>query len=135
MGECPLGKKCLTPAIVYRATVTDEDSNTETYTGLTSNTFKKRFYKHRSDMNNHASESSTTLSTHIWKLKNASKNYNIQWEIVRKAKPFNPVSKRCSLCITEKLFIIFHPEGASLNKRSELFSPCRHRLSNLLQNT
>ena len=35
----------------------------------------------------------------------------------------------------EKFYILFRPEGATLNKRSELFSTCRHRLSQLLENT
>ena len=38
-----------------------------------------------------------------------------------------------NLCLREKFCIIFKPEGASLNGRSELFSTCRHRL--LLDNT
>ena len=39
------------------------------------------------------------------------------------------------LCIREKYFIIFQPEGASLNSRSELFTTCRHRKKQLLANT
>ena len=77
----------------------------------------------------------TTLATYIWKLKRKQENFDIHWSIKDKAKPFNPVSKRCRLCLKEKYHIIFQPEGASLNRRSEIFSSCRHRLSKLLANT
>ena len=47
MGPCPMRGACLQSCVVYGAEVVDSNNNTETYTGLTSNTFKKRFYKHR----------------------------------------------------------------------------------------
>ena len=79
-------------------------------------------------------ENSTTLSTHIWTLKENGTGYNIKWSILGKAKPYNPSNRKCRLCIKEKYCIIFKPEGASLNKRSELFSTCRHRKAKLLEN-
>ena len=125
----------LSRSVIYRARVTDEDSNVETYTGLTSRHFKDRFYEHRTSFNRRddpstSSAKSTTLSSHIWNLKDRGKNYDIIWHIIGKARAFNPLTKKCNLC----LFIIFQPEGASLNLRSELFSTCRHRKNNLLEN-
>ena len=73
------------------------------------------------------SSSSTTLSSYIWDLKDLDLNYDISWCVIDRGKPSNPVTRRCNLCIKEKFHIIFQPEGASLNKRSELFSTCRHR--------
>ena len=132
MGECPLDGKCLSHSVVYQATVTDENSKIETYTGLTKNTFKKRFYKHRDSFKVKDPENSTTLSTHIWKLKESNKQFHVKWSIIGKAQSFNPVTKRCNLCLKEKYNIIFQPEGASLNQRSEFFSTCRHRMNGLL---
>ena len=129
-----MGGKCKENSVVYRATVKDEDSNIETYTGLTCNTFKKRHYKHNSDFNNRENNG-TTLSEHIWKLKDESKSYEISWEIIAKKQAFNPSNKQCKLCLTEKYFITFRSEGASLNKRSEMFATCRHRKKLLLENT
>ena len=80
-------------------------------------------------------EHETTLSAHIWNLRRRNQNYSIHWNIKDKATPFNPVTRKCRLCLKEKYHIIFQPEGASLNTRSELFSTCRHRLSGLLANT
>ena len=42
MGPYPLGGTCLSSSVVYGAEVIDSNHNIETYTGLTSNTFKKR---------------------------------------------------------------------------------------------
>ena len=39
---------------------------------------------------------------------------------------YNSSSKRCNLCLKEKLLIICRPDLSSLNKRNELVSSCRH---------
>ena len=135
MGACPLGGQCLVRSVVYGAEVLDSNQNVETYTGLTANTFKKRFYKHRESFNKEDSEHSTSLSCHIWNLKRQNENFELNWSIIDRGKAFNPVSRKCNLCLKEKYHIIFQPEGASLNSRSELFSTCRHRLRDLLVNT
>ena len=98
-------------------------------------TFKKIFQGHKHSFKYRDSQSSTTLSSHVWNLKDQSKNFNLKWEVVDKANTFNPISKKCRLCLKEKYHILFHPDGASLNRRSELFSTCRHRLRQLLENT
>ena len=42
-------------------------------------------------------------------------------------KSYNPTSKRCNLCLTEKLEILDDPDKNLLNKRSEIISQCRHK--------
>ena len=121
-------------SVVYGAEVVSDNSNKQTYTGLTRNTFKKRFYSHRHSFTNREQEHSTTLSTYVWQLQDSNKNFNINWKILGRAKPFNPVTRKCNLCIKEKYYIIFQPDSASLNERSKLFSTCRHRLQDLLAN-
>ena len=121
-------------SVIYRAEVLEDNGTRNTYTGLTGNTFKERYYGHASSFRNRSKENSTTLSTHIWQLKDENKNYNIKWKIIDRGKIFNPTNRKCNLCLKEKYHIIFQPEGASLNKRSELFSACRHRRQKLLEN-
>ena len=135
MGPCPLGGKCLVNSVVYKAEVVENNSTSNTYTGLTSNTFKDRYYGHRHSFKKRDSNHSTTLSSHIWDLKDKNENYEVHWSIIDRAKEFNPDTKKCRLCIKEKYYIIFQPEEASLNDRSELFSTCRHRKKKLLANT
>ena len=119
---------------MYRATVYDENQNVNTYTGLTRNTFKQRYNSHRYSFN-HRGGNSTTLSTHLWKLFDEKKDFEMSWKIVDRAQDFNPVNRKCRLCLKEKYYIIFQPEGATLNTRSELFSTCRLRLRLLFNNT
>ena len=58
-----------------------------------------------------------------------SKNFasNITWKIVKKCLPYNPNTRRCDLCLNEKLEIALFKEPRLLNKRSELISKCRHQ--------
>jgi hypothetical protein len=90
----------------------------EHYTGLTGNTFKKRWNKHEGDFRNTTGKHNTRLSTHIWKLKEEGKHYETKWEILDRAPTHNPVNMKCRLCLKEIYYIIFRPDSASLNKRN-----------------
>ena len=124
-GECPLLGECQESNIIYQAKVQAKDSE-ETYIGLTATTFKKRFSNHKQSFNDRSKRFSTQLSKYIWEQKDQGKDFNISWRIVSKARPYNNTTKRCHLCLTEKHFIINKPAMATLNKRSELISKCRH---------
>ena len=115
-------------------TVTERTSNNqETYIGLTENEFKTTFNLHKSSFKLELKRTSTTLSEHVWKLKNKNINFNIKWEVVKKGKPFAPNDKVCKLCLQEKLSIF--RSAPSLNKRSEIFGHCIHIKIFLLSNT
>ena len=107
-------------------TVTSE-SKTETYVGLTATEFKAMFRNHQVSFNNEKRKNDTELSKHIWQLKSKQQHFTIKWKILAKAKPYSNLTKRWNLCRTEKHFIITKPEQATLNKRNELISTCRHR--------
>ena len=138
--RCPLPNSCTVCNVVYCATVTNEADNTvETYTGLTSNHFKKRVRQHEKDIekyrphdpDNH--KSGTRLSRHCGQLAANGIPYNITWRILKETKTaFNPSTGFCMLCSMEKFLIMFKPEDASLNLRSEFFSHCRHKERHLL---
>ena len=119
---------------VYSLDMTQIFAPTWNQTGLTGNTFKERYYGHTSSFRHRDEEHSTTLSSHIWKLEDEGKQFRINWKIIDRGKKFNPSNRKCNLCLKEKFHIIFQPSGASLNKRSELFSTCRHRWQQLLEN-
>ena len=57
----------------------EADGTTNTYTGLTGSTFKDRYDKHSSSFRNE--EHSTTLSSHIWKLKDNNLKFELSWKI------------------------------------------------------
>ena len=127
---CPLSNKCITESVVYQATVTTKDKTTnrppQTYVGLTENSFKTRLANHKTSFNSFDKRNATELSKYVWELKNRNSHYTIKWKLLKRAKPYNCSSNRCNLCLWEKYFIICKPKMATLNKRNELVSACRH---------
>ena len=130
------GIGCQVDNLVYKATVTRTDtSHRETYTGSTYNPLKTRVNQHNSNINTvNEKEKGTTLSAYVRSLIKDNIPYNIKWDIVKRAAPYNPITKICRLCISEKVHILFHPEDATLNQRSEFFSKCWHKDCHLLVN-
>ena len=110
-------------------------NTTETYVGLTENEFKTRYRNHTSSFRHTKHRHSTELSKYIWTLKDGNIEHNISWKILSTSRAYNRSSKRCNLCIKEKFFIICRPHLATLNKRNELVSACRHRTKALLIST
>ena len=86
---------------------------------------------HKSSFKLEHKTTSTTLSDHVWKLKQKN-NFNIKWQVVKRVKPFAPSNKMCGLCLQEKLSIL--RSAPSSNKRSEIFGHCIHRNKFLLSN-
>ena len=67
-------------------------------------------------------------------LKDAGLPFKITWKFFKQTSPYNPVSGRCNLFLWEKYFIVCKPELATLNKRNELATSCRHANKFLLKN-
>ena len=133
----------MTPGVIYKAEVTATEeqpapalpiTTKETYTGLSKPPFKERFRGHTHDMKHEDVDGTkgTTLSKHVWSLKRAGIPFTISWSIQARGDGYNPSSKQCRLCLLEKWHILFKPEVATLNKRLEVFSNCRHKASLVL---
>ncbi len=125
---------------MYQATVTtpeennENKNNSESYVGLTDPEFKLRYANHKQSFNIPKLRNATELSKYIWSLKEKNKNYNITWRILGKTTSYSNKTKQCNLCILEKYYIICHQDKATLNKKSELVSHCRHANKFLLKN-
>jgi hypothetical protein len=133
--ECPIPGFCTTRSVVYQGEVEEEVSGKkEFYTGLTGGSFKIRYGQHKHDFTHWKKKQPTTLSKHIWKLKEKGIKYKITWRFLKQLDTYNPASGKCNLCLGEKHLIIFSPEGATLNKRSEINSKCLHKEKFLLVN-
>ena len=65
--QCPLDNQCLTPNVIYKASVTCDDVE-KSYIGLTEGPFKTRYLAHKSTFKHRKYEKSTQLSKYIWKL-------------------------------------------------------------------
>ena len=121
---CPVEGSCLTEGVVYQASVQrTDDHSLETYTGLTARRFKDRYYEHTADMRDPRRDG-TGLSHHVQRLTESNIPYKISWKIISRCTSFNPSTKTCKLCLLEKFLIMFRPEGAKLNDRSEIFAAC-----------
>ena len=133
--DCPLKNNCLTSSVVYNANVTTEsDTIGKNYIGLTKETFKQRYTQHKLSFRNRNYSNSTELSKHIWTLKVSNTNFTINWSILATAPAYSNKTKRCHLCLTEKLYLIRAKKPYLLNKRSELISKCRHENNFYLAN-
>ena len=93
----------------------------------TANSFKERFRNHTKSIKNERHGNETELSKYIWKLKRAKRSYDIKWSIVKRVPSCKAGSRKCNLCLEEKLLIMKGNKANNLlNKRSELFTLCKH---------
>ena len=58
----------------------------------------------------------------------------IRWEILRLCKEYKTGTRKCDVCLTEKLMILKEKGPNSLNKRSELMYTCPYRQTFRLSN-
>ena len=134
---CPLQGKCLETNVVYLAEVVetkvDGKEEVEKYVGCTTE-FKTRLRNHEKSFNNPEYKHETVLSTHIWECKSRSSTWKVNWKILDRGQPFNPVTKTCKLCVRERFYIIRKPHLASLNYRQEIGTFCPHIRMSLLRN-
>ena len=67
-----------------------------------------------------------------WKKKNVTPA--VTWDVLRTAKAYSNITKKCSLCLHEKLAIIAYPyPNELLKRRSKLVTKCRHENTFLLK--
>ena len=132
--NCPLNGQCLLQSLVYRADVTtDRPDEHRFYFGLVSNSFKARYGNHLKSFRHEKYKNETTLSSYFWHLKEKGRSPNIKWSVAKRAPPYNPASKKCRLCLTEKTLILEHASDPNmLNTRTEMFSKCRYRWKHVL---
>ena len=132
-GECPLPGACNQEGVIYQATVKNSKGEKETFVGLAEK-FKKRHYKHKASMEVKNPDNTTTLSAHFWAELEAGRAPRVTWRVLENNIPsFNPLTGKCQLCIRKKFHIVLMPHFATLNKRQEIFSNCRHKESRLLR--
>ena len=120
---------CLRKNILYTADLTCDVANYERkrYMGICATTFKLRYANHKKSFNHEIYKTNSELSAEIWRLKNMGKQFFLQWNIQKSSVPYTPETKRCNLCMSEKIEIALHEGKNLLNKRNEIISRCLHR--------
>ena len=119
--ECPLNGNCKVQNVIYKCTVSATQTfKQRVYLGIAKANWKQRFSK--------KSIRTTALSSYLWDLKeNHNQIPKLTWSIVRFAPGYLNISKRCLLCLHEKLLILnYHNPAELLNKRSKLMAKCCH---------
>ena len=94
---------------------------------MTSSKFKERYRNHIKSFTHKKYSNETELSKHIWNLKQNKTDFTIKWSIIKKSISYTGGSKRCNLCLEEKLNILKEKDNCLLNKRSEITSACQHK--------
>ena len=123
--NCPLNKECREKAVIYKASITS-DGSSKHYFGCTETEFKTRRYNHTHSFRYREQRNATELSKAFWNAKDSGREPSIKWSIADRATAYQPGSRSCNLCLTEKLTILLADKRTALNKRSELTGKCRH---------
>ena len=124
--NCPMDGNCLQKCFVYQAQV-DTTSSKRYYFGTCEDEFKTRYNNHTKSFRTERYRMETKLSEYVCDLQDKGEHFVIKWSVAAKASPYTSGSKRCDLCLTEKLLIAKADPKTLLNKRSEIVSKCRHR--------
>ena len=95
---------------------------------MTKRQFKLRYREHKQAFKNRNSKHATALSNYIWKCKDAGIDYTIKWSIVCQAPVYKSGSRKCLLCLKEKVAIALCHPARLLNCKSELQKKCVHHI-------
>ena len=128
---CLVENKCLATNVVYKATVQYEDK-TQHYIGMTENSFKTRYTLHKSSLTHSKHRNQTELSNLIWTLTDKGTSYKLSWNIIDRARPYQPGKRTYNLCLSEKYHILV---GSHLiNRKTDLLNKCLHGRKFLARN-
>ena len=102
--SCPLNGKCLHQCLVCKAEVTTNTTYKEYYVALEGE-FKSRYNNHMQSFRHLSHINNTELSKHLWTLKANGPDYHLKWSIKLYASQYKCGTRRCDLCLTEKMII------------------------------
>ena len=128
--ECPMDGKCQTMDAVYDCCVISLEPRKK-YFGLAEGKWNKRYYNHKESFNLKRYSHETTLLSYVWYVKETlDVTPNLKC-----ATPYSNISKKCILCLYQKLVIITYPgQHEFIYKRSVPFCKYRHENMYLLKN-
>ena len=117
---------------VYKCIAVDKEGKPVwNYIGLTGGGIKPRISVHYNTFKDEDKETNTTLSEQMWEDKRKGIKWDLEWEVLAKAKPRQPNNNRCNICCKEALYIM-HKDDKAINSRKELGGYCPHRQNHLI---
>ena len=94
---------------IYKCTdspTTTTTTKQRAYLGLAEGEWKQRYYSHTQSFRNARHKSETALSMYLWELKEKTSEIpKLTWSILKIVTEYSNISKRCLLCLHEKLYI------------------------------
>ena len=105
---CPFGGNCNYENVIYKAEVLKDGENlgqVKIYVGLAGGFVKRRLSNHQQSFTNEDKRFSTAISKYVWQLKDRNQNFDIHWTILAQEKLYDRMSKKCQLCLREKVEI------------------------------
>ena len=126
---CPLNGQCQIGEVVYESILASNQPThkEKKHFGIAEESFKGRLYNHNLSFRNDLYKNDTELSKELWQIKMKNYTPEITWRIIRKCLPYNYNSRKCDLCLNEKLEIALYKGENLLNKKTKLISKCRHQ--------
>ena len=93
--------------VVYKCTVSATPNFPKrVYLGVAEGDWKQRFYNHKKSIKNKSYRNDTTLSSYLWDLREKHNVFpTLTWSAVKSVPGYSNISKRCLLCLTEKVLI------------------------------
>ena len=114
-GNCPTKPdRCDQAGVIYQVDVHAENKIVRYY-GSTERQFKLRYSEQKSSFRK-IRKNLTTLSSHIWKLKDKDISYEVKWSIKAREHAFSSGGRSCNLCLNEKLIILTADQNTMLNR-------------------
>ena len=133
--ECPLNGSCEIKHTLYKCDVEINSRPKKTYIGICDGPWKERWRVHKHSFINEKRKNDTKLAKHMWEIKSKGENADLKWSTIKQIQAYSNKTKKCPLCLQEKLAIItYENEEELLNKRNEVISTCRHVNKFLLMN-
>ena len=135
--DSPLNGNCKIQNVIYKWTVSATQTfKHRVYLGIAEGNWKQRLCNQKQFFKDKKHKNDTALSSYLRDLKeNHNQILKLTWSVVRLASGCSNNSKRCLLCLHEKLLILTYQNPAELlNKRSELMARCCNENKFLLNN-
>ena len=107
--DCSMNGNCLINNVIYKSTVSPTTTTKQrAYLGLAEGEWKQRYYNHTQSFRNAKQRNDTAHSSYLWELKKKiSEIPKLTWSIVKIVPKYSNISKRCLLCLHEKLYALF----------------------------
>ena len=104
---CCLGRKSLSPNIVYQGKINSSQPNykDKVYFGVAEKSFKGRFYSHTKSFTHEDYANDTELSKEYWDIKRNNLIPKVTWSIVGECPSYSLSKRKCYMCLNENLEI------------------------------